>query len=75
MTYDVIRSCAESDKASVVEVAADGHLKTSTASGSANILITSHEDFGLKQTAIFSVEVRFYFTSVGILMQCFAINY
>ncbi|XP_065051433.1 nuclear pore membrane glycoprotein 210-like [Rhopilema esculentum] len=59
LSYDVIKECpSPKTAAGVVEVSQDGIIKTTSSSGMALVKITSHEDFGLNETAIINVEVK-----------------
>lgn len=63
ITYELITDCSQSSmaassSASVVTVNRVGQVSTSSLSGTAVVLVTVHEEFGINQTAVVHVEVR-----------------
>ena len=57
ISYEIVEGCSEHAKAAIIDLASDGHIKTSSSSGIATVLIVSHEDFGFNQTAVINIEV------------------
>ena len=54
---DVCPSSPQGDSRSLLTVDNRGHLQTGMISGTAGILVTSREDFGVNQTVVVRVEV------------------
>ena len=61
----------------IVDISSDGLIKTTSSSGTAVVQITSHEDFGLNQTAVLSVEVKLFdhLTFIILYMHKYTIMY
>lgn len=62
ITYELITDCSQrnmaSSSASVVTVNRIGQVSTTSLSGTAVVLVTVHEEFGINQTVMVHVEVR-----------------
>jgi len=58
VTYQILPSSCPTFKRSVVEISSSGEVTASTSSGVANVLVTSHEEFGFNQTAVVQIEVK-----------------
>ena len=62
ITYELITDCSQhnmaSSGASIVSVNRNGQVSTASLSGTAVVLVTVHEEFGINQTAVVHVEVR-----------------
>lgn len=61
ITYELITDCSQrnmaSSSASVVTVNRIGQVSTASLSGTAVVLVTVHEEFGINQTVVVHVEV------------------
>ena len=60
ITYELITGCNNrhaSQSAAVVNVGRHGALTTGSLSGTAAVLLTVHEEYGINQTAVVHVEV------------------
>ena len=63
ITYELITDCSQNNMAassspSVVTVNRIGQVSTTSLSGTAVVLVTVHEEFGINQTVVVHVEVR-----------------
>ena len=63
ITYELITDCSQntdmaSSSPSVVTVNRIGQVSTTSLSGTAVVLVTVHEEFGINQTVVVHVEVR-----------------
>ena len=56
----MLRGCGSLTSPAIVDISSDGLIRTTSASGTAIVQITSHEDFGLNQTAVINVEVGMF---------------
>ena len=57
LSYELVKGCGSMTSPAIVDVSQDGLIKTTSSSGTAVVQITSHEDFGLNQTAVINIEV------------------
>ena len=60
LTYSIMDVCPQSPQGvsrSLLTIDNRGHLQTDMISGTAGILVTSREDFGVNQTVVVHVEV------------------
>ena len=60
----MISPCGDSDAGGIVQLSPSGQLQTGKVSGAANVMVTSHEDFGFNQTVLAKVEVIQFFTFI-----------
>lgn len=62
ITYELITDCSQRNVGfntpSVVTISKAGHVSTASLSGTAVVLVTVHEEFGINQTAVVHVEVK-----------------
>lgn len=62
ITYELITDCSEGtvgfNGPSVLTVSKGGHVTSASLSGTAVVLVTVHEEFGINQTAVVHVEVQ-----------------
>lgn len=59
---DVCPQSPRSDSRPLLTVDNRGHIETSMISGTAGIVVTSREDFGVNQTVVVHVEVSIHFS-------------
>ena len=62
VTYELVSSCSKDNLNQVISVSTTGQISSHSASGTATVLVTVHEDFGFNQTALIEVEVSYNYT-------------
>lgn len=58
---NVCSQSRDKDSQALLTIDHRGHVKTGMISGTAGIVVTSREDFGVNQTVVVHVEVSVYF--------------
>ena len=63
ITYELITDCSQRTMGfngpSVLTISKGGHVTSASLSGTAAVLVTVHEEFGINQTAVVHVEVQY----------------
>ena len=67
ITYELITGCSRPafDSAAIISVGRHGELTTGALSGTAAVLLTVHEEYGINQTAVVHVEVCILFRIIS----------